>query len=510
MDYQGYSLFGYTKFMSLYPLCHSLILAPSEAVLFHDCFNDNSHNNYYTVFIMAPPQVTANPAAPPSDMVLGSLLSIQHQIFNTTNNDAADQMFMSDVFSSNDSLESDERGAFIPIFELVLGTVTYLVIITMTVIGNILVVVAVFSYRPLKKVQNYFLVSLAASDLAVAIIVMPLHVVKFLANGRWLLGITMCQLFTTADILLCTSSILNLCAIALDRYFAIHDPLNYAQKRTLKFVCINIILVWIVSAIISIPPMLGWNDWSSKELADHCELTTEKAFVVFSASGSFFVPLAVMIIVYLKIFISARQRIRTNRGRSALTKINKTPSTKEVGVHSSLKSQQNGRTGSAKFLVERTPLVAGDGYSGLTNGNGSSGENQVPEEKAYTETNVTNKKTGDQLTTTVLRTREKISVAKEKRAAKTIAVIIFVFTFCWLPFFCAYLILPFCPSCHLHPKVHQAFVWLGYINSSLNPFLYGILNLEFRRAFRKILCPKSYMASRRRSTTIRRRPPPRA
>ena len=52
----------------------------------------------------------------------------------------------------------------------------------MTVVGNILVVVAVFSYRPLKKVQNYFLVSLAASDLAVAIVVMPLHVVKFLAS----------------------------------------------------------------------------------------------------------------------------------------------------------------------------------------------------------------------------------------------------------------------------------------------------------------------------------------
>ncbi|KHJ99012.1 7 transmembrane receptor [Oesophagostomum dentatum] len=113
----------------------------------------------------------------------------------------------------------------------------------MTVVGNTMVVVAVFSYRPLKKVQNYFLVSLAASDLAVALFVMPLHVVKFLADGRWLLGITICQLFTTADILLCTSSILNLCAIAIDRYCAIHDPINYAQKRTPRFVCCVIAIV---------------------------------------------------------------------------------------------------------------------------------------------------------------------------------------------------------------------------------------------------------------------------
>ncbi|VDK62759.1 unnamed protein product [Cylicostephanus goldi] len=100
--------------------------------------------------------------------------------------------------------------------------------------------------------------------------------------------------------------------------------------------------------------------------------------------------------------------------------------------------------------------------------------------------------------TTVLRKREKISVAKEKRAAKTIAVIIFIFSFCWLPFFCAYVILPFCETCSLHPKVNQAFTWLGYINSSLNPFLYGILNIEFRTAFKKILCPKAVLDQRRR------------
>lgn len=51
-----------------------------------------------------------------------------------------------------------------------------------TIVGNSLVVISVFSYRPLKKVQNYFLVSLAASDLCVAAFVMPLHVVKFIAG----------------------------------------------------------------------------------------------------------------------------------------------------------------------------------------------------------------------------------------------------------------------------------------------------------------------------------------
>ncbi|PAV90071.1 hypothetical protein WR25_14883 [Diploscapter pachys] len=414
--------------------------------------------------------------------------------------------------------------SIIPTIELVLGTITYLVIIMMTIGGNTLVVVAVFSYRPLKKVQNYFLVSLAASDLCVAIFVMPLHVVKFLADGRWLLGIVVCQFFTTADILLCTSSILNLCAIAIDRYCAIHDPINYAQKRTPKFVCMVILIVWLLSILISVPPLIGWNDWNTQKLKDHCELSSEKAFVVFSASGSFFLPLLVMIIVYVKIFLSARQRIRTNRGRSALMRIQNAegeepPTTPGPESRMSLKrgSVESCRTSSR--IGERTPLVVADSMTTATttilpspspftkttaDGNGA----QTPHEETTTKNmkyahnghsgSMKSQKDDQSNPTAVLRKREKISVAKEKRAAKTIAVIIFVFTFCWLPFFCAYVILPFCSSCSLHPKVNQAFTWLGYINSSLNPFLYGILNLEFRRAFKKILCPKAVLDQRRR------------
>uniref|UniRef100_A0A0N5A458 G_PROTEIN_RECEP_F1_2 domain-containing protein n=1 Tax=Parastrongyloides trichosuri TaxID=131310 RepID=A0A0N5A458_PARTI len=474
---------------------------------------------------------------------------------NNISNDTLTNSIFNISVSGNGTLD---KVTTIPLPELILGTITYLVIIAMTVIGNILVVVAVFTYRPLKKVQNYFLVSLACSDLAVATLVMPFHVAKFLANGRWLFGFTICQFFTTADILLCTSSILNLCAIALDRYWAIHDPLNYAHKRTLKFVCWIIILVWVASVIISVPPIIGWNDWSKTELIENCELNTEKAFVVFSASGSFFVPLIVMIIVYLKIFLSARQRIRTNRGRSALVRIQKNTSNilkeeraneksgkkginfiarnrsfrcsskkknvlfkaksnpsenheellkkEEIKKHSKVANQLSSITlpDDAITTFQSTAITTPGTSNIVKNTVAFQLPNDIKHSSSTSSSEDKDKKSIDDCRnpTTVLRKREKISVAKEKRAAKTIAVIIFVFTFCWLPFFCAYLILPFCESCHLHPKVLQAFVWLGYINSSLNPFLYGILNLEFRQAFRRILCPKQSL--RTRVTILRR------
>uniref|UniRef100_A0A914DXP0 G-protein coupled receptors family 1 profile domain-containing protein n=2 Tax=Acrobeloides nanus TaxID=290746 RepID=A0A914DXP0_9BILA len=179
----------------------------------------------------------------------------------------------------------------------------------------------------------------------------------------------MCQIFTTADILLCTSSILNLCAIAIDRYWAIHDPINYAQKRTLRFVIIVIILVWILSAMISIPPLFGWNDYTSQQLLDHCELTDEKAFVVFSASGSFFLPLIVMVVIYVKIFLAARNRIRKNQQRrSAMMRIEQPPPSKNISKSrtSKIRSMPLDRKDSLKFLVERAPLIAKDGINGVT------------------------------------------------------------------------------------------------------------------------------------------------
>lgn len=90
-----------------------------------------------------------------------------------------------------------------------------------TLIGNILVILSVFTYPPLKIPPNYFIVSLAAADITVAVLVLPLNVVVNV-SGRFPFGPGICKMWLTADVLCCTASILNLCAIALDRYMVMH------------------------------------------------------------------------------------------------------------------------------------------------------------------------------------------------------------------------------------------------------------------------------------------------
>lgn len=46
------------------------------------------------------------------------------------------------------------------------------------------------------------------------------------------------------------------------------------------------------------------------------------------------------------------------------------------------------------------------------------------------------------------------------------------------------------PECNIDPILFSFFVWLGYINSFLNPVIYTIFNFDFRRAFKKLLTGK--------------------
>jgi len=50
-----------------------------------------------------------------------------------------------------------------------------------------------------------------------------------------------------------------------------------------------------------------------------------------------------------------------------------------------------------------------------------------------------------------------------------------------------YVIVPFCETCCPSDKLANFITWLGYINSALNPLIYTVFNIEYRRAFKKLL-----------------------
>ncbi|XP_041706532.1 alpha-2B adrenergic receptor [Coregonus clupeaformis] len=190
----------------------------------------------------------------------------------------------------------------------------------LTIVGNILVIIAVLTSRSLHGPQNLFLVSLAAADILVATLIIPFSLANEL-QGYWAFRSLWCEIYLALDVLFCTSSIAHLCAISLDRYLSISRPVSYGAQRTPARIKAAIVVVWLLSAAISFPPLLSLD--KSEGGVEVCELNNERWYILYSTIGSFFAPCLIMIGVYIRIYQIAKQHTRCPPGEKPNPK--KTP-----------------------------------------------------------------------------------------------------------------------------------------------------------------------------------------
>ncbi|XP_007426000.2 trace amine-associated receptor 4-like [Python bivittatus] len=83
-------------------------------------------------------------------------------------------------------------------------------------------------------------------------------------------------------------------------------------------------------------------------------------------------------------------------------------------------------------------------------------------------------------------TKGKISTKKENKATKTLSIVMGAFIICWLPFFVLTITDPYIDFT-TPEDLYNAFLWLGYFNSTCNPIIYGLFYPWFRKAFRMIM-----------------------
>ncbi|KAK9522975.1 hypothetical protein VZT92_019408 [Zoarces viviparus] len=188
--------------------------------------------------------------------------------------------------------------------------------VVFTIVGNIMVIIAVLTSRALRGPQNLFLVSLAAADILVATLIIPFSLANELL-GYWYFKSLWCEIYLALDVLFCTSSIVHLCAISLDRYLSI-SRVTYGRQRTPKRIKAAIVVVWLISATISFPPLLSLNKSEGgeegSERGPQCQLNDERWYILYSTIGSFFAPCLIMILVYVRIYQIAKQRTRCPPG----------------------------------------------------------------------------------------------------------------------------------------------------------------------------------------------------
>lgn len=82
--------------------------------------------------------------------------------------------------------------------------------------------------------------------------------------------------------------------------------------------------------------------------------------------------------------------------------------------------------------------------------------------------------------------RPSTALAREIKAARQLGVIMGAFTVCFFPYFVCFMVVAFCDGC-ISPPLMTTMTWVGYLNSTMNPFLYPMCNMNFRRKFRSMM-----------------------
>ncbi|XP_039705841.1 trace amine-associated receptor 7a-like [Pteropus medius] len=194
----------------------------------------------------------------------------------------------------------------------------------LAVFGNLLVMISILHFKQLHSPTNLLMASLACADFLVGVTVMPFSAVRSV-EGCWYFGESYCKFHSCFDGSFCCASIFHLCFISLDRYIAVSDPLLYPTRFTISVSVMCIAFSWLFSIIYYFTLIsTGANEVGLEELVSAltcvggCQGAVNQSWVLVNFL-LFFIPMLVMIIVYSKIFLIAKQQARKMESMSNKT-----------------------------------------------------------------------------------------------------------------------------------------------------------------------------------------------
>ncbi|KAF6733363.1 Cholecystokinin receptor [Oryzias melastigma] len=339
----------------------------------------------------------------------------------------------------------------------------YSLIFLLSVFGNLLIIVVLTLNKRMRTVTNSFLLSLAVSDLMMAIFCMPFTLIPNILKD-FIFGATMCKIVTYLMGVSVSISTFSLVAIAIERYSAICNPLQSRAWQTRSHAYRVIAATWVVSLLIMVPypvfsvlksfPKINGTmghmcrlDWPSQQ--------AEQTWYVLLLFTLFFIPGVVMITAYGLI---SRELYR--------------------GIQFEL--SQNKETTGHKNGLSRAMMGSNDDDDGCYI--------QVSKKPAFAVELPTLSASSSAIQAKTERARSNTSEAKlqaKRRVIRMLMVIVALFFVCWMPLYSvntwkafddksASKALSGAPISFIH--------LLSYTSACVNPIIYCFMNTRFRKA----------------------------
>ncbi|NWW34603.1 HRH3 protein, partial [Panurus biarmicus] len=197
---------------------------------------------------------------------------------------------------------------------LVLLAFLMVLLCLVTILGNILVILAFVMDRNLRHRSNYFFLNLAVSDFAVGVFCMPLYI-PYSLTGKWHLGRGLCKLWLVMDYLLCTASVFNIVLISYDRFLSVTKAVSYrAQQGVTSNPATKMVAIWVLAFLLYCPAILFWEHVAGHSVvaADQCyaEFFHNWYFLLCASTLEFFVPLLLVTYFNVHIFHNIQRRQR--------------------------------------------------------------------------------------------------------------------------------------------------------------------------------------------------------
>ena len=310
-------------------------------------------------------------------------------------------------------------------------SVTMVIIISGSVIGNALVLSTLCKKRCLQNKTSVFIANLAIADLLNALLSMPFMLISSII-GYWKFNDALCSFSGAMGILMGTTGINTLAAIAYERYSAILHPLKYHDKITHSCIAKLLSWSWIQGFALSMCPIFGWSRYAylSSEYLCTADWAYEPSYTFSVITVNFVIPFFVMIYCYGHIFRVARRHSR--------------------------------RVAAIDFTTNSKAVLS--------------------KSSSFHKTTPWKNKT----TTIIALSAQKFK--KEAKAATMLMIVMGTFMACWIPQGCTMICMALGDSCvlSLPDAAYTTTTWLAMCASFCNPLVYGVMNRQYREAFHSI------------------------